>query len=42
MYAVFLGRALQTVNPRDSSVGASQVADSLISGKTSFTVVTPR
>ena len=34
MYAVFLGRALQTVNPADASVGASQVADSLISGKT--------
>ena len=36
MYAVFLGRALQTVNPADSSVGASQVADSLISGKTAL------
>ena len=36
MYAVFLGRALQTVNPADASVGASQVADSLISGKTAL------
>ena len=36
MYAVFLGRALQTVNPADSSVGASQVADNLISGKTAL------
>ena len=34
MYAVFLGRALQTVNPAGGSVGASQVADNLISGKT--------
>ena len=30
MYAVFLGRALQTVNPPAASVGASQVADDLI------------
>ena len=36
MYAVFLGRALQTVNPADASVGASQVADNLISGKTAL------
>ena len=36
MYAVFLGRALQTVNPADASVGASQVADTLISGKTAL------
>ena len=36
MYAVFLGRALQTVNPADASVGASQVADSLISCKTAL------
>ena len=26
MYAVFLGRALQTVNPADASVGTSQLA----------------
>ena len=36
MYAVFLGRALQTVNPPAASVGASQVADDLISGKTAL------
>jgi len=36
MYAVFLGRALQTVNPAGGSVGASQVADTLISGKTAL------
>jgi len=36
MYAIFLGRALQTVNPADASVGASQVADTLISGKTAL------
>ena len=36
MYAVFLGRALQTVNPPAGSVGASQLADTLISGKTAL------
>ena len=36
MYAVFLGRAFQTVNPAGGSVGASQVADTLISGKTAL------
>jgi hypothetical protein len=33
---VFLGRALQTVNPPNASVGSAQVADSLISGKTAL------
>lgn len=37
MYAVYLGRALQTVNPPNASVGSAQVADSLISGKTALT-----
>jgi hypothetical protein len=36
MYCVFLGRALQTVNPPNGSVGSAQVADSLISGKTAL------
>ena len=36
MYCVFLGRALQTVNPPNASVGSAQVADSLISGKTAL------
>jgi len=36
MYAVYLGRALQTVNPPNASVGSAQVADSLISGKTAL------
>ena len=36
MYCVFLGRALQTVNPPNASVGSDQVADSLISGKTAL------
>ena len=34
MYCVYLGRALQTVNPPNASVGSAQIADSLISGKT--------
>jgi hypothetical protein len=36
MYCVFLGRAIQTVNPPNASVGSAQVADSLISGKTAL------
>jgi hypothetical protein len=36
MYCVFLGRALQTVNPPNASVGSAQVADDLISGKTAL------
>ena len=34
MYAIFLGKAIQTVNPPNSSVGASQIVDaSITSGK---------
>ena len=33
MYTVFLGRALQTVNPPADSVGGTQLADSAISGQ---------
>jgi len=36
MYAVYLGRALQTVNPPNASVGSAQIADDLISGKTAL------
>jgi hypothetical protein len=36
MYAVFLGRALQTVNPPADSVGGSQLADTAISGQTAL------
>tara|TARA_Y100000114_G_scaffold62958_1_gene57706 strand:+ start:1586 stop:2440 length:855 start_codon:yes stop_codon:yes gene_type:complete len=36
MYCVFLGRALQTVNPPNASVGSAQIADDLISGKTAL------
>ena len=36
MYAVFLGRALQTVNPPGDSVGVSQLADTVISGQTAL------
>ena len=36
MYCVYLGRALQTVNPPNASVGSAQIADSLISGKTAL------
>jgi len=36
MYCVFLGRAIQTVNPPNASVGSAQVADTLISGKTAL------
>jgi hypothetical protein len=32
MYAVFLGRALQTVNPADASVGTSQLAATSVTG----------
>jgi len=38
MYCVFLGKAVQTVNPPNGSVGASQIADSSIAlGKLSAT-----
>ena len=34
MYCVFLGKAVQTVNPPNASVGASQIVDaSITSGK---------
>ena len=36
MYCVFLGRALQTVNPPSGSVGSSQVAASIITGQTAL------
>ena len=36
MYCVYLGRALQTVNPPNASVGSAQIADDLISGKTAL------
>ena len=36
MYAVFLGRALQTVNPPVDSVGVSQLSDTVISGQTAL------
>jgi len=36
MYTVFLGRALQTVNPPADSVGGSQLADTAISGQTAL------
>jgi len=34
MYAVFLGRALQTVNPAGGSVGSSEIAAEMITGQT--------
>ena len=38
MYAIFLGKAVQTVNPPAGSVGASQIADGSIAlGKLSAT-----
>ena len=36
MYAVFLGRALQTVNPASGSVGSSQIAAEMITGQTAL------
>ena len=36
MYAVYLGRALQTVNPPSGSVGNSQLAASIITGQTAL------
>ena len=36
MYTVFLGRALQTVNPPADSVGGTQLADTAISGQTAL------
>jgi len=37
MYCVFLGKAVQTVNPPNSSVGSSQVSADLITGQTALT-----
>jgi hypothetical protein len=34
MYCVFLGRALQTVNPPNASVGSDQTAPTIITGQT--------
>ena len=34
MYAVYLGRALQTVNPPNASVGSDQTAPTIITGQT--------
>tara|TARA_Y100000004_G_scaffold92716_1_gene103888 strand:- start:365 stop:1045 length:681 start_codon:yes stop_codon:yes gene_type:complete len=36
MYAVFLGRALQTVNPASASVGSSQITAEMITGQTAL------
>ena len=36
MYCVFIGKAVQTVNPPSGSVGSSQVAASIISGQTAL------
>jgi hypothetical protein len=36
MYCVYLGKALQTVNPPNSSVGSSQVSADLITGQTAL------
>ena len=36
MYCVFLGKAVQTVNPPSGSVGSSQVAASIITGQTAL------
>ena len=37
MYCVYLGKAVQTVNPPNSSVGSSQVSADLITGQTALT-----
>ena len=37
MYCVYLGKAVQTVNPPSGSVGSSQVAASIITGQTALT-----
>jgi hypothetical protein len=36
MYCVYLGKAVQTVNPANSSVGSSQVSADLITGQTAL------
>ena len=37
MYCVFLGRALQTVNPAGGSIGSSQLSADAITGQTALT-----
>ena len=39
MYCVYLGKAVQTVNPPSGSVGSSQVASSIITGQTAETSI---
>ena len=39
MYCVYLGRALQTVNPPAASVGSSQTAPTIITGQTAETSI---
>ena len=39
MYAVYLGRALQTVNPPNASVGNLQTAPTIITGQTAETSI---
>ena len=39
MYCVFLGRALQTVNPPNASVGNDQTASTIITGQTAETSI---
>jgi len=39
MYAVYLGRALQTVNPPNASVGSDQTASTIITGQTAETSI---
>ena len=39
MYCVYLGKAVQTVNPASGSVGSSQVAASIITGQTAETSI---
>ena len=39
MYCIYLGKAVQTVNPPSGSVGSSQVASTIITGQTAETSV---
>ena len=39
MYCVYLGKAVQTVNPPSNSVGSSQVASTIITGQTAETSI---
>ena len=38
MYCVYLGKAVQTVNPPNASIGSSQVSADLITGQTALTL----